>query len=38
MALFLRGKMTGFYKAGNSACVKDTWRFYRSSENKIHFV
>ena len=30
--------MTGFYRAGPSECVKDTWRFYRSKENKIHSV
>lgn len=30
--------MTGFYKAGPSECVKDTWRFYRGKENKIHSV
>ena len=36
MALFLKGKMTGFYKAGTSECVRDIWRFNRTSENKIH--
>ena len=38
MALFLRGKFNGFYSAGSSACVKDVWRFYRSSDTKIHAV
>ena len=38
MALFLRGRMNGFYKAGTSDCVRDTWRFYRTNENKIHSV
>ena len=38
MAVFLRGKMTGFYKAGTSECVRDSWRFYRSSDSKIHAI
>merc|ERR1712060_724881 len=38
MALFPRGKMTGYYKAGSSECVKDTWRFYRSSDSKVQAV
>ena len=28
MALFLKGKFNGFYKAGSSECVKDVWRCY----------
>lgn len=33
MALFLKGKYTGYYKAGASQCVKDIWRFYPSGHN-----
>ena len=38
MALFLKGKYTGFYKAGSSECVKDTWRFYNAGKNKISAI
>ena len=38
MALFLKGKFTGFYKAGSSECVKDTWRFYNAGKNKISAI
>ena len=38
MALFLRGKYTGLYKAGSSECVRDTWRFYHSGASVSAFV
>ena len=37
MALFLRGKFRGFYKAGTSECVRDMFRFRKFSENKVTF-
>ena len=37
MALFLRGKYKGFYKATNSECVRDIFRFNKTSENKVSF-
>merc|ERR1712012_701390 len=40
MAFFLKGRYAGFYKAGKSECVKDTWRFYHSGPNpfSVHAV
>ena len=38
MALFLRGKYAGFYKAGTSECVKDSWRFYQTNKNAMQHV
>ncbi len=40
MAFFLKGRFAGFYKAGTSECVKDTWRFYQSGPNpySVHAV
>ena len=35
MALFLRGKYMGYYKAGGSKCVRDIFRFNKSAEDKI---
>lgn len=35
MAHFLKGKFKGFYKAGNSECVKDIFRFRHSAEGKL---
>ena len=37
MALFLRGKYKGFYKAAGSECVRDIFRFNKTSENKLAF-
>jgi len=33
MAHFLKGNFKGFYAAGNSACVKDIFRFVKSEGN-----
>lgn len=38
MALFLKGRLAGFHKAGTSECVKDTFRFYQSQGNKLTFL
>jgi hypothetical protein len=35
MAHFLKGKFKGFYAAGSSGCVKDMFRFRKSSEGKL---
>ena len=35
MALFLKGKYKGFYKLGNSECVRDIFRFKKSAEDKV---
>ena len=35
MALFLKGKYQGFYKAGSSQCVRDIFRFNKSAEDKV---
>ena len=37
MAFFLKGKFKGFYKAGTSECVKDTFRFTKAAANKVSF-
>ena len=36
MALFLKGKFRGFYKAGSSECVRDVFRFRRVGDNKLY--
>lgn len=35
MAHFLKGKFKGFYAAGSSGCVKDMFRFRKTSEGKL---
>eukprot|EP00356_Strombidium_inclinatum_P013690 CAMPEP_0170493200 /NCGR_PEP_ID=MMETSP0208-20121228/13512_1 /TAXON_ID=197538 /ORGANISM="Strombidium inclinatum, Strain S3" /LENGTH=192 /DNA_ID=CAMNT_0010769091 /DNA_START=6 /DNA_END=584 /DNA_ORIENTATION=- len=35
MAHFLKGKFKGFYPAGTSQCVKDVFRFKKTSEGKL---
>ena len=35
MAHFLKGTFKGFYAAGPSRCVKDTFRFRKVGENKV---
>ena len=36
MAHFLKGKFRGFYPAGVSECVRDTFRFKKLGENKLY--
>jgi hypothetical protein len=36
MAHFLKGKHKAFYQAGNSACVKDVFRFRQVAEGKLN--
>lgn len=35
MAHFLRGKFRGLYPAGKSECVRDVFRFRKTSENQV---
>ena len=35
MAHFLKGRYRGFYPAGNSACVRDMFRFKKYGENSL---
>lgn len=35
MAHFLKGKFKGFHAAGSSGCVKDMFRFRKTSEGKL---
>jgi hypothetical protein len=37
MALFLKGKFAGYYKAGASECVRDIWRCY-PNQNSINLM
>ena len=36
MAHFLKGKFKAFYKAGQSECVRDTFRFRQLKDTQIN--
>jgi len=37
MAHFLKGKYKAFYKAGNSECVRDIFRFRQFKDTSLSF-